>query len=257
MILLESYVLRADTRPNAQEALQIIDEILKTYFPNILERNCKNNVSNITQPGQRVGEHIHKFIIFCGGEKYLKNPQRYEVQIFECESGFPWEETCVAFIFQKDITQENQIPIMAETVKKALERGQRWEQSERWADAIQCYRSCLMDHPDHQELMFRLGCAQTHFVTQLVDAINTLKRVYDNNSNRADYAFGLASAYIQLIDHPEIPVRGLNREELKKKVKVLLYRAVMIEPSNEIYRQERDKMCSESNNNNVDLFFNK
>jgi tetratricopeptide (TPR) repeat protein len=266
MELIETYVLRAKTRPTVEESLVILTILAKEDPEIILAIDCAIR-SGSTQnrvvtahpmiPNADVKKLIEDFIISSGGEIYLKNPGRYEVRRYSLLSADPPEETCVALVLAHEGTLTSSKSDIPEKLQEYLNQGRRWEELNSLTNAVFCYQLGLQEYPEEPELMFRLGVALSHQALQLPEALESLKKAYEARPHKAIYAIELARCYLLISDRQDIKIVGATRKELQKIALALLERASALEPNHPNLSKEIRLLRKRLDVNEEDIFFGK
>ena len=153
------------------------------------------------------------------------------------------EQTRLAIAYVNDLPQRvnEHIPEVADF----LSRGQRWEDLERWGDALGCYYIGLILHPYHPDLLARLGNIQVRYPRYLLTAVENLKKAIELCPTNWSALFCLGRAHRLVANNPEIQVKGRPKEELRQMALSFLQRAAVLQPSNSEIRAELDSLCKE------------
>ena len=264
MELIETYILRAKTRPTMEESMTILITIARGE-PEIIQavngaiRSGSNMNRLITAhpmvPDPDVQELMKDFISSSGGEIYLKNPERYVIRRYRLLSADPPEETCVALVLSRERTLISRTGDISEKLKDYLDRGRRWEELQRLTDAVFCYRLGLQEYPEKPELLFCLGVALSHLELGLPEALESLKKAYEACPHKADYAIELAKCYLLIAERQDVDIVGATRRNLQEKALVLLERAMALEPQHPNLSEEIRLLRKRLDVVEEDLFF--
>jgi tetratricopeptide (TPR) repeat protein len=264
MKLLEGFVLRERTRATNDEAVILVVEAMSQRLGDrgeallavlksleSTEAEMRLSSANVQVAGGNVSDLVNDYIESCGGDRYLKDTANYEVAVYDFLSGDPPEDTCVALVFARE---GQEVAEAGEDVAKFLGRGDKWESLGRWGDALQCYQAALREHPEHPELLFRLGRAELRSGV-LIPATKSLKQAYEACPERGDIARELGRAYLAVGSRPDLEVQGATHDDLKQKGMLLLERAAALLPDDADAASEAAKARLELGCEDSDLFF--
>lgn len=266
MNLVAVYILREKTRPTESEGYMYITSVLKQYYEGNLEKVCQLLdfdmkqiplvISSIMEEGYHVEKVMVEFVRSAGGDKYFQQPDKYKLFSKFFKSGDPSEETGMIFIFTiEEDSNRNSLSDEAGIIN-FLKRGQRWENMSRWYDAIQCYTIGLEVNERSHELLYRLGIAYMNVTDHLGDASKALKKAYDLQPGRKDYAEKLADCYIVISELDVVEVYGVTKQNLLDNAIILLERALALEPDNHVIKEKLSKI-KPINEEDEDIFFGK
>jgi tetratricopeptide (TPR) repeat protein len=253
MTPIEIFILRQKTRPSEEECQQFFLRCLATNEERLLDLlkdmanpshpQCAMQSANLNRETDDIDKTLEVFIKAEGGERYLKDRSRFSLETFRFISGNPPEQTRVAIAYVNDLQQRvnEHIPEVADF----LSRGHRWEELERWGDALGCYYIGLILHADHPVLLARLGNIQVRYPRYLVTAVENLKKAIELCPTNWAALFCLGRAHRLVADSPEIQVKGRTKEELRQIALSFLQRAALLQPSNSEIRAELDSLCKE------------
>ena len=232
MTPIEVFILRQKTRPSNREGAEFVFQFISSYEGRLIDFksdaaiSLRFNSANLVRETDDIDESLRAFIKSEERERYLIDQTHFCIEVFSFLSGSPPEHTRLAIVFVKD--KEDRKNQHFPEVEAFLTRGNRWEELERWGDALGCYYIGLVLHPEQPDLLAKLGSIQLRYTRYLTEAIRNLNKAIELHPLDGNALFHLGCGYRLIANTPEIEVRGRPRDDLRRIALGLLERAAAI-----------------------------
>jgi hypothetical protein len=229
------YILREKTRLSETEANAMIFGVMAFGMVGLHGVPKVDHDSGVVpiaiscpfDPEGDVEKQMKDYITSQGGGHYLQDPDRYQFFMIGTKEGNPPEPTFLAMIVDRQPQSSDEIP---PGVRACLDRGRRWEELQRFGDAMHCYEVGLDVYGAHPELLFRLGSVKLPFELLLPSAYQSLQKAHEALPQRTDVAYQWALCHVKLADAKAVEVQGATPLELKEMALRILEPAAAAAP---------------------------
>lgn len=251
MIPTEVYILRQKTRPSQEECTDLFrsclaqDEKRLLVFLNALTQLTQLQIrsANLNRETDDIDQQLEVFIKAEGGNRYVEDTAHFVLERFSLLSGDPPEQTRLAIAYAREAQPESN-PNIPEVVE-FLTRGRRWEELGHWGDALGCYYIGLVLHPNHPDLLSKLGRVQMRYSKYYSEAMRNLTKATELRPADGFAIAQLGRCYRLVANTPEIEVKGRPREDLRHMALGFLERAVTIRPEDPEIQAELQSLREE------------